>query len=176
MITMLRQNDKQQPDNALSEKGAQGSSLFLQERIQMHRDYISRQWQYFATDIVLNSLLINAVKDLSTARPLLLAMLGIASIVTSGVFFHLINWTNMRINRNAGKINELAEENLVELPSAFEGITPVLLVSTTFFAACWLFWLLPVSLLASLTGGVFFLLIAIYSFTSTRRWLKHASA
>lgn len=148
----------------------------LTQRLQSHREYISRQWQYYAAFLLLNGLVVNAIKELGTATPVLVIALGIATVATSGVFFHLVNWANMRIFRNAVKINELAGQALIEIPKANEGITPWLLFSIMTFTLCWLVWLFQVGFLASLLGLLLFLFIVGNSILSTRKWLKSVSS
>jgi hypothetical protein len=148
------------------------TSEVLKQRSDNHREYVSRQWQYYATFILLNGLLINAVKDLGAINALLVTALGLAFVTTSAVFFHLINWTKMRIHRNAVRINELTGQSLIEIPEWHEGIAPWLLFSILVFTICWLIWLFR-SGWAALSLGVFlFVFIVVNSLLSTRRWEK----
>lgn len=144
----------------------------LKQRLENHREYISRQWQYYAAFILLNGLLINGVRDLSKTDTLTVRALGIAFVMTSAVFFHLISWTKMRIHRNASRINELAKENIIEVPKARESITLWLLVSIVAFTLCWLIWLFSIDLTVSLVSCLLFIVIAGNSLLSTRTWDK----
>lgn len=144
----------------------------LKQRLENHRGYIARQWHYYAAFILLNGLLINAVKDLAPINALLLIALGLAFVTTSAVFFHLINWTQMRIHRNAIRINELTDQNLIEIPNPYEGVTPWLLFSILVFTVCWLIWLFLNGLVASLLGILLFTFIVGNSLWSTRKWLR----
>jgi hypothetical protein len=146
----------------------------LTHRLKNHREYVTRQWQYFASFILLNGLLINAIKDLGAANPLLVTVLGLAFITASAVFFHLINWTDMRIHRNAKCVNQLAGQDLIELPGPTEGITTWLLFSIVIFALCWVIWLYQIGPLSTLLGIILFAIICGNSLMVTRRWLKHS--
>ncbi len=142
----------------------------LKQRLENHRDYVSRQWQYFATFILLNGLLVNAFKELGPNNQNLLTGLCIASILTSAVFFHLINWTYARISRNAEKIAEVAGEPIVEMPRFFEGITPWLQFSILTFSTGWIMWLYQVNFVMFIIGvALFFLLLGI-SIASRITW------
>lgn len=145
----------------------------LKQRLENHREYISRQWQYYAAFILLNGLLINAVKDLSKTDTLMVRALGIAFVITSAVFFHLISWTKFRIHRNAARINELAKQDLIEVPKAHESITLWLLVSIISFTLCWLIWLFSIDLTVSIVSCLLFVLIAGNSLRSTIDWGKN---
>jgi hypothetical protein len=147
-------------------------SEMLKQRFDNHREYVSRQWQYYATFILLNGLLINAVKDLGATDALLVTALGLAFVTTSAVFFHLINWTKMRIHRNAVRINELTRQSLIETPKWHEGIAPWLLFSILVFTICWLIWLSRSGWVALLLGVFLFVFIVGNSLLSTRRWEK----
>jgi hypothetical protein len=167
---------------AQKENNVLTDSEILKQRLTSHREYISRQWQYYAAFILLNGLLINAVKDLASTSVLLVTALGLAFITTSAVFFHLINWTQMRIHRNAIRVNQLAAslqvkglaQDLIEIPRWHEGITPWLLFSILVFTACWLVWLYNNGLVALFLGVVLFLAIIGSSIWSTRKWIKRA--
>jgi len=145
----------------------------LKQRLESHREYVSRQWQYYATFILLNGLIINAIKDLSTTASLTVRVLAMAFLISSGVFFSLVRWTNMRIERNAARTNELArklkQQNLIEIPGAFNGITPLVLVSIVAFTVCWLIWLFGVSPKFGLAGAISFILIVANSLRSARK-------
>lgn len=155
-----------------SENNLSLTSEILKHRSDNHREYVSRQWQYYATFILLNGLLINAVKDLGAINALLVTALGLAFVTTSAVFFHLINWTKMRIHRNAIRINELTEQSLIEIPKWHEGIAPWLLFSILIFTICWLIWLFRSGWVALLLGVFLFIFIVGNSLFSTRRWEK----
>jgi hypothetical protein len=157
---------------AQSENNPSLTPEILKQRFDNHREYVSRQWQYYATFILLNGLLINAVKDLGAIDPLLVTALGLAFVTTSAVFFHLINWTKMRIHRNAVKINGLAGQSLIEIPKWHEGIAPWLLFSILIFTICWLIWLFRSGWVALLLGVFLFVFIVGNSFVSTVRWEK----
>jgi hypothetical protein len=144
----------------------------LKERLENHRGYVSRQWQYFATFILLNGLLVNAFKELGASNQSLLLGLCIASILTSAVFFHLINWTYMRIYRNAGKIAEIAGEPIVEMPNFWEGITPWLLLSIIAFSGGWIAWLYQVDFPTFVVGTASFLILIAFSIISRIVWAR----
>jgi len=142
----------------------------LKHRLENHRQYVSRQWQYYATFVLLNGLALNAVKEQYAASSVA-RTLAIAFAITSAVFFYLVRWTDMRIQRNAVKINELARklasQDLIELPGKFEGITIWVLVSIVAFTVCWLIWLLSVSRKIGLVSAFLFILIVANSLLST---------
>jgi hypothetical protein len=146
--------------------------VILKERLENHRGYVSRQWQYFATFILLNGLLVNAFKELGNSNQSLLLGLCIASILTSAVFFHLINWTYMRIYRNARKITETAGESIVEMPNFWEGITPWLLLSIIAFSGGWIAWLYQVDFSTFVIGTVAFLMLIAFSIVSRIIWSR----
>jgi hypothetical protein len=141
----------------------------LKQRFENHRQYVSRQWQYFAAFILLNGLLVSAVKDLDKLNASAVKALGLAFVTTSAVFFHLILWTNLRIHRNAARITELAAQDLIEIPKGHEGITPWLLVSVFAFTVCWLVWLFAISWTVSLVGSLLFILIVGMSVRASRK-------
>jgi hypothetical protein len=145
----------------------------LKQRLENHREYVSRQWQYYATFILLNGLIINAVKDLSITASLAVRVLAMAFVISSGVFFYLVRWTNMRIQRNAAKTNELAQklatQNLIEIPRTSEGITPWMLVSIVAFTVCWLIWLFSFSTKIGVLSVFLFVVIVVNSLLSTKR-------
>lgn len=144
----------------------------LKQRFENHREYVARQWQYFAVYVLLSGLLINAVGVLQSVRPLLMAAIVLPLIINSAVFFHLIRWTRMHIHRNAERINESAGETIIELPPGRGGIAYWLLFSIMAFTSSWLIWLYQIWPGASLLGLLLFVLMVGWSFVSLRRWRR----
>jgi|CXWL01.1.fsa_nt_gi hypothetical protein len=92
--------------------------------LEQHRHYINRNWQYFAAILLIDSVVFNSYGDLKDS-PRLVATVSLSATAFVGIFYHLINWTDMRIDRNALRVNKLAEAVLVESPQgAFEGLIP----------------------------------------------------
>ena len=144
----------------------------LKQRLENHRGYVSRQWQYFGTFILLNGLLVNAFKELGTSNQSPLLGLCVASILTSAVFFHLIDWTHMRIYRNAKRIAEIAGEPIVEMPNFFGGITPWLLLSVLAFSGGWITWLYQVDFSTFMICITLFLILIAFSLISRIVWSR----
>lgn len=146
---------------------------FISERITNHREYISRQWQYFAAFILLNGILLNAIKELSKEEDrVFLLVVSVASVITAGVFLHLVNWTRMRIYRNAHYLHSVVGRRIIEVPTKFEGIAPALLVSITAFTAAWIVRIYQMTPTVARITAAAYIAIAVYSFASTLRWAR----
>jgi len=146
------------------------SGEILRQRLENHRSYVARQWQYFAVYLLLNGLSLRAAVADGPGDPLLAAVFSTAFIITSAVFFHLIRWTRMHIHRNAERANELAGQPLIELPPGREGIAHWFQLSVVAFGACWCVSLYQAWRAASFAGAALFVLLIGYSLISTRRW------
>lgn len=109
-------------------------------RIERHQAYVKRQWEYFLAFLLLQGLLLNAVKDLINIHTGLFIMIATSSILTVIVFNHLVFWVKIRIHRNAKMINRDLKEEFIELPKIFEfqGITLWLSISMLSYMGCWL--------------------------------------
>lgn len=92
--------------------------------LEHHRFYINRNWQYFGAILLIDSLVLNAYGDLQ-GDPNLVFAISTTSVVLVSIFYHLINWTDMRIDRNAARLNALEFGQLIESPRGlFEGLIP----------------------------------------------------
>lgn len=148
------------------------SPEIFNQRMESHRAFVSRQWQYFAAYLLLNGFLLNAAKDLIEAESALLFALTLASIITSGVFFHLIGWTRMKIFRNAWKIEVIAGREVIELPGRMEGITPWLQIAVVSFTACWIYWSWQLGVVQFLVAVIAFAVPVVFSSVICHRWLN----
>jgi uncharacterized membrane protein len=147
------------------------SGEILRQRLENHRSYVARQWQYFAVYLLLNGVSLKAAGGDGPGHPTVAAAFSMAFIITSAVFFHLIRWTRMHIHRNAERVNELAGHPLIELPPpSSEGIAHWFQLSVVAFAACWWVSLYLAWRAASFAGAALFALLIGYSLISTRRW------
>ena len=81
--------------------------------LEQHRFYINRNWQYFGAILLIDSLVFNAYGDIRSADSLV-ATISSTSVVLVAIFYHLINWTDMRIDRNAERINRLSFGEIIE--------------------------------------------------------------
>jgi hypothetical protein len=71
--------------------------------LEHHRFYINRNWQFFGGILLVNSILLNSIGTLKS-EPLQLTVVSFSFVLLIGTFYHLINWTNMRIDTNMEKI------------------------------------------------------------------------
>jgi hypothetical protein len=143
----------------------------LRQRLENHRSYVARQWQYFAVYLLLNALSLPASGGDGPRDATRAAVFALAFLITSAVFFHLIRWTRMHIHRNAERANEAAGQTLIELPPpGRDGIAHWFQLAVVAFAVCWWVSLYQAWRAASLPGAALFALLVGYSFTSTRRW------
>lgn len=85
--------------------------------LEHHRFYSNRSWQYFGAVLLINSLILNVLKDLKD-ESYLIAILSFISIALIAVFYHLLNWTDMRIDMNMQRVNEMLEKK-VPVPNTF---------------------------------------------------------
>jgi hypothetical protein len=95
------------PNDAKS--GAELLGILLEQ----HRFYINRNWQYFGAILLIDSLVLNAYRDLRNADSLV-ATISSTSVVLVAIFYHLINWTDMRVDRNAERIKLLPYGEIIE--------------------------------------------------------------
>lgn len=91
----------------------------LEMFLEHHRFYSNRTWQYFGAILLINSLLFSAIKDLKDL-PELITIASFMSITIIGVFYHLINWTDMRIDNNMERVNKLLENPIPEHRTTLE--------------------------------------------------------
>ena len=92
--------------------------------LEHHRFYINRNWQYFGAILLIDSLALNAYGELQGDSDLA-AAISLTSVLLVSIFYHLINWTDMRIDRNAKRLNALGFGELVESPRGrLEGLIP----------------------------------------------------
>lgn len=138
------------------------------QRMENHRAYVNRQWQYFAAYLIFNGFILNVVKELYDKSQELSSLLVLSSIIISGVSFHLIHWTKMRIYRNAVHINNLSQRVIFELPRKTRGISFMLELAVLSLAGCWLYWTYTSGWIYTLIGSFFFLVIMIHSILSTK--------
>lgn len=90
--------------------------------LEHHRFYINRNWQYFGAILLIDSLVLNAYGELNSNSPLVVAISS-TSVLLVAIFYHLINWTDMRIDRNAYRLNALDFGELIESPKGrLEGL------------------------------------------------------
>lgn len=87
--------------------------------LEHHRFYSNRTWQYFGAILLINSLLFSTIKDLKDS-PELITTISFMSVTIIGVFYHLINWTDMRIDNNMERVNKLMESPIPEHKTALE--------------------------------------------------------
>jgi hypothetical protein len=121
--------------------------------LEHHRFYINRNWQFFAALLVVDSVVLNAFDGL-VRTPLLGAGVSLSSLALIGVFYHLINWTDLRIDLNVARINRIQSFELVPPPRHFlEGLIYwmkfglfVLCLPHFLLAARTAWWLVPVGL------------------------------
>lgn len=93
----------------------------LGPRLEHHRFYVTRNWQYFGALLLINSVTLNAYDDIKGST-LLADAIGVSSLVLFAVLYHLINWTNMRIDMNMPHVNKLLSRP-TPLPSRwYEGL------------------------------------------------------
>jgi hypothetical protein len=97
---------------------------FARALMEHHRFYITRNWQYFGAILLIDSLVFNAYADLRSDDDLV-TTISLTSVALIGIFYHLINWTDMRIDRNAERINSFVGGELVEQRrDLLEGLIP----------------------------------------------------
>jgi len=72
--------------------------------IEKHLDYqlalVNRRWQYFATYLLLNSLLFNVWKDIGTSERILVTLLSAGSIIIAIIFLQLVSLASVRIEKS----------------------------------------------------------------------------
>lgn len=87
-----------------------------------HRFYSNRTWQYFGAILTINSLIFNSLNGLKQESNLI-SVISFMSVFIIGIFYHLINWTDMRIENNMKRINELLESPIPEPKTFLENST-----------------------------------------------------
>jgi uncharacterized membrane protein len=87
--------------------------------LEHHRFYSNRTWQYFGAILFINSFLLSSIKDLKDL-PVLITLISYVSVIIIGVFYHLINWTDMRIDDNMKRVTKLLEKKFPEHKTLFE--------------------------------------------------------
>ncbi len=91
------------------------ATTLLPVLLEHHRFYVNRNWQFFAALLVVDSVVLNAFDGLARTA-LLGAGVSLSSLALIGVFYHLINWTDMRIDHNVARINRIQGFELVPPP------------------------------------------------------------
>ena len=87
--------------------------------LEHHRFYSNRTWQYFGAILLINSLLLRTIKDLKDL-PELVTLISYVSVIIIGIFYHLINWTDMRIDDNMKRVNQLLKQKIPEHKTLLE--------------------------------------------------------
>ncbi|MBC7818663.1 MAG: hypothetical protein IAG10_17375 [Planctomycetaceae bacterium] len=86
----------------------------FEQRFEYHHHLETRRWQCFAAFLLLNSVLLNAFKDIQAADPMFRIALPVSVIVATAVFMRLIGRTRLRMRENAVALNKLAEERILD--------------------------------------------------------------
>jgi FtsH-binding integral membrane protein len=86
----------------------------FEQRFEYHHHLEARQWQYFAAFLLLNSVLLNAFKDIQAAEPRFRIALPVSVIVAVAVFMRLIGRTRRRMRANDVALNKLAGERILD--------------------------------------------------------------
>lgn len=106
----------------MSDQNQIDKSTLISSLMEQHRFYVNRNWQFFGGILLVNSILLNSIDSLLKA-PLQLVVVSLSFVLLIGTFYHLINWTNMRIDTNMEKVNELSGKYKTNFPtSPFEGM------------------------------------------------------
>lgn len=138
--------------------------------LEQHRFYINRNWQYFGAILLIESLVLNAYADLRTV-PGLLETVSLVSVGLIGIFYHLINWTDMRIDRNAERLNQFARGELIEpRRGTLEGLIPWMKTGTVLAVVPHL----ALSLDASLCFAIGILILLTLVVVLSERIVRHA--
>jgi hypothetical protein len=117
------------------------SDAMFKELFQYHRDLVSRQWQYFATFLVVQGLLLNTKQAFENFKGTDPALLSISAILMGGVFLRWIGRIRRRTRLVAIWVNELAGEPLLEVYKkgaiGVKGITLWLYATILVFTLPW---------------------------------------
>ena len=90
--------------------------LEVETLLEHHRFYSNRHWQYFGAILLINSLLFTVIKDLAEY----IMVISYPSVLIITIFYHLINWTDMRIESNMKRINNLLDKPIYEPDTLLE--------------------------------------------------------
>ncbi|MGH8476263.1 MAG: hypothetical protein ACRER2_10935 [Methylococcales bacterium] len=138
----------------------------FEQRFEYHHQLEARRWQYFAASLLLNSILLSALKDIQAADPMFRIALPVSMIVAIAVFMRLIGRTRLRMRENAIALNAVAGQQVLE-PGApgtinIAGITVWLYVAMLAIISPWLILLYTTSLVW------FFVVVACFVIYVTR--------
>lgn len=140
--------------------------------LEHHRFYVNRNWNFFGGILLVNSIIFNSI-DKILADYTLLSGLAISAILVIGVFYHLINWTDLRIEMNMEKVNELMKKYKTPFPkSVFEGMINWMKFAIFILTIPYFFFLNRVNLILLICGIVIFLIMLLISEVVTRKFKK----
>jgi uncharacterized membrane protein YesL len=140
--------------------------------LEHHRFYISRNWNYFGGILLVNSVIYNSFDKL-VSNPLLLSSVTISALIVIAVFYHLINWTNMRIDTNMEKVNDLLEKYKTDFPeSVLHGLINWMKLAITILTLPYFILAYQSSLIAFIMGIIIFVGLIITSEMTTRSFRK----
>lgn len=141
-----------------SSKGVSKDTLFAQ-RFEYHRHLVSQRWQYMATYIILNGLLLAAWEKLgivSQFKPVFVT----AMLLVGCAFLRLVSRCRRRISENAKALNMLMPEPVLETAGRFlslKGITLWLYLCIFSISLPW------IAILYSLSKSFFVISAIVYA-------------
>ena len=140
--------------------------ILFQARFEYHKNLVSRRWQYFAMFVAFTGFMFASIKEILNFDPYFRIILSLAVITTSCVFLRLISRSRTRININAKRLNEIANEIILETgkPGSFglTGITIWLYFCMTLLTIPWFYVVFKVSILLAVVVAFIFLINLIF--------------
>jgi hypothetical protein len=156
----------------MNEQEQINKSQLVSSLLEHHRFYINRNWQFFAGILLVNSILLGSIDSL-LKEPVQLVVVSFSSVLVIGTMYHLINWTNMQIDTNMVKVNNLIGEYKIEFPvSFFEGLINWMKFAIIILTLPYYFLVYSISIYIVVALVVSFLLLIFISEITTRRFLK----
>ncbi|MCG2784919.1 MAG: hypothetical protein L6461_07405 [Anaerolineae bacterium] len=156
----------------MSEQNQIDKTALIAPLMEHHRFYVNRNWQFFGGILLVNSILLNSI-DTLLKEHLQLVVISFSFVLLIGTFYHLINWTNMRIDTNMAKINALTGKYKTESPSSpFEGMISWMKFAIIVLTLPYYFFAYTVSIYVVAGLVLSFLVLVMISEVTTRKFLK----